>query len=104
MSHIYENPVGREVDVIARISSPCVNIQKYAMYIFALTQRALCVASSITMMPQAASSTAVVEYCKILPLKCTTKIRFEKYIYSDTKKFKVFYRLVYFKYLMLRAL
>jgi hypothetical protein len=32
------------------------------------------------------------------------KIRFEKYIYSYTNKFKVLNRLVYFKYLMLRGL
>jgi hypothetical protein len=31
MSHIYENPLETEVDLIARISPVCVNIKKYAM-------------------------------------------------------------------------
>ena len=74
---------------IARISSVCVNIPKYAMYICAPKQRTLCVASSITLKSQAASSTALVNYTKILPLKYTTN-RLQKYIYNGTKKYKMF--------------
>jgi hypothetical protein len=37
-------------------------------------------------------------------MKYTTIDIFEKYIYNDTKKFKMFYRLVYFTYLVLRCL
>jgi hypothetical protein len=103
-SHIYENPVETEVDLIGRISSVCVNFQKYAMYICVCMQWSLCVASSITMMSQPASLTALLNYSKILPLKYTTLSSFEKYIYNDMKKFKMLNRLVYFKYLMLRGL
>ena len=92
-----------EVDLIGRISV-CVNFQKYAMYICAPMQRSLCFTSSNRMMSQAASSTALANYSKILPLKYTTLSNFEKYIYNDTKKFKILYRLVYFKYLKLRGL
>jgi hypothetical protein len=38
-THIYENPLETEVDVIARISSVYVSIKKYAIYLCALTQR-----------------------------------------------------------------
>ena len=92
------------MDLIARKSSVCVNIKKYAMYISARTQQTLCVTSSITMKSQASSSIALVNYSKILQVKYTTINRFEKYNYNDTKKFKMLNRLVYFKYLMLRGL
>ena len=88
MSHIYENPVETELYQIARIPSVCVYIPKYAMYICASTQQTLCVASSITLNPQAAISTAIVNYSKILPLTYTTTNRLEKYIYKDTKNLK----------------
>jgi hypothetical protein len=42
------------------------------MYICARTQRTLCVTSRITMESQEASSTALVNYSKILPLKYAT--------------------------------
>jgi len=32
MNHIYENPVETKVDLIARILSVCVNIEKHARY------------------------------------------------------------------------
>jgi len=72
MNNIYWNPVETEVDLIAGILSVCVNTQKYARYICARTQRILCVTPRITMQSQAASSTAIVNYSIILPLKFTT--------------------------------
>jgi len=72
VNHIYENPVETEVGLIARIMSVCVNIQKYARYICARTQWTLCITSRITMKSQAASSTALVNYSIIFPLKFTT--------------------------------
>jgi len=72
MNHFYENPVETKMDLISRILSVCVNIEKYARYICARKQRTLCVTSRITMMSQAASSTALVNYSIILPLKFTT--------------------------------
>jgi len=103
MSHIYENPVETEVDPLARIMSVCVNTQKYARYICIRAQRTLCVTCRITMKSEATSSTAIANYSKILPLKYTTIERFDKYIKND-KKIKIFFRLVLFKYLMLRGL
>jgi hypothetical protein len=103
MSHIYEKPLEKERGLIDRILSVCVYSQKHARYIRTSTQRTLCVTSSITMRSQAVSSKALVNYSKILPLKYTTD-NFEKYIYNDKKKFKLFYRLIYFRYLMLRNL
>jgi len=79
MNHIYENPVETKVDLIARILSVCVNIKKYARYICIRTQRTLYVTSRITMMPEAASSTDLVNYSIILPLKFTTIDVFETY-------------------------
>ena len=60
----------------------------------------MCVTSSITMKSQAASSTALVNYSKILPPKCTID-SFDKYINNDPKKLEMFFRLVFFKYSML---
>ena len=74
MRHIYETPVETVVDLIARILSVCVNIQKYARYICARTQRTLCVTSRITMKSQAASSTALVNYSTIFPPTCKQKM------------------------------
>jgi len=37
INHIHENPVETEEHLIAIISSMCVNIQKYARYICAVT-------------------------------------------------------------------
>jgi hypothetical protein len=104
MSHINENPVENEVDLMARIASVFANIKKYVMYISSRTQRTLCVADSVTIKSQAVTSTALVNYSKILPLKYTKINRFKKYIYNDTNKFKMIYMLVYFKYLMLRVM
>jgi len=59
MNKINRNSRETLVDLIATILSACANIKKYARYICALTQRALCVTSSITMKSQAASSTAL---------------------------------------------
>jgi len=90
IGHSYENPVEIEVDLIAGILSVCVNIKKYAMHIYARTQRTLCVTCSITMKSQAASSTALVNYSKIILLKYTTIGRLEKYFTYNTTKFKCF--------------
>jgi len=91
MNHIYEYPVEREVGLIARVLSVCVKTKKYAKYIGARTQRSLCVTSRITMKWQAASSTALVNYSIIFPLKFTTINVFYKYIKKDAKKnFKCF--------------
>jgi hypothetical protein len=79
-SHIDENPVETEVDLITRRPSVCVNIQNYAMYVFALTQRTLCVAYSIIMKSQAPSSIALVNYSKILPQIYTTLNILENFI------------------------
>jgi hypothetical protein len=62
MSNIYHNSVEIGVDLIAWISSVCVNIQKYAIYICACKRRTLCIASNITLKSQAASLTALVNY------------------------------------------
>ena len=69
MNHIYENPVDTEMNLVARILSVCVNIQKYARYICAQTQRTLCVTCRITMKSQAGSSKALVNYSIIFLLK-----------------------------------
>ena len=71
ISHIHDNPVETEVHLIARISSLCVNVKKFARYICGRTQRTLCVTSSITMKSQAGGSTALVNYSIIFPLKFT---------------------------------
>jgi len=76
MSHIYGNHVETEVDLLARILSVCVNIQKFARYTCIRTQRTLCVTWQITMKSQAACSTAIANYLKILPLKYTLIERF----------------------------
>jgi hypothetical protein len=73
MSHIYENPVETQVDLIDRILSLCVNIKKYTRYFCDRKQQTLCVTSRIAMKSQAASSTALVNYSIIFPLKFTTK-------------------------------
>ena len=52
MFHIYQNPVQKEVDLIHRISSVCVNIKKYVMYFYARRQRTLVITSRITMSVQ----------------------------------------------------
>ena len=70
--HIHVKPVETEVHVIARISSLCVNVQKFARYICARTQRTVCVTSSITIMSQAGGSTALVNCSIIFPLEFTT--------------------------------
>jgi hypothetical protein len=69
INDIYLNPKVTEVDLIARILSVCVNIQKYAKYICDRMQRTLCVNSRITIKSRAASSTALVNYSIILTLK-----------------------------------
>jgi len=68
MSHIYENPLEREVDLIAIISSVCVNIQNQTRCICAPTHWTFSVTSTITMKLQTASTTAVVNYSMILQL------------------------------------
>jgi hypothetical protein len=88
MSHIYENPVETEEDLLARILSGCVNVQKYARYICIRTQQTLCVTCNFTVKSQAASSIANANYSKILPLKFTIIERFDKYIENDKKKIK----------------
>ena len=88
MSHIYENPVETRKRLIARILSVNKIKQKCPRHICDRTQPTLCITSWITLKSQAASTTALVNYSKILPLKCTTIERPEKYIYNDTKKFK----------------
>jgi len=80
MSHIYENPVETEMDLIARTSSVCVNIKTYSMYICVRTQRTLVVPCSITMKSPAANSTILVNYSKILPLKYSGIDGFCEYI------------------------
>jgi len=105
ISHIHENAVETEVHLIATISSMCVNIQKYPRYICAIMQWSLCVIFRITMKSQAASSTAFVNYSKKkILLKYTTIVRFEKCVKNDTTKFKMIFKLEFFKYLMLRGL
>jgi len=84
------------VDLIATILSVCANIQKYARYICARTQWALCVTSSITLKSQAASSTALVDYWIILLLKCTTIDVFLNYINKNKTNFRMFFSLVFF--------
>ena len=74
------------------------------MYICAPRQRTFVITSSITMKSQAYSSKALANNSKILPLNYTKIDRFEKYIYNDTKKFKMLNMVVYFKYLVLRSL
>jgi len=80
ISHIQDNPVETEVHLIARISSLCVNVQKFAWYICARTQQTLCVTSSITLKSQAGSSTVLVNYlfdnisAEIYNNKCTLEI------------------------------
>jgi hypothetical protein len=104
MSHIYENREETKVDLIAGILSVCVNIQKYARDICPRTQQTLCVNSSITTKSQAAISKARVNYSITLPMKFTIIDVLYKYITNDTKKFKMFSRLVFFTYLTLRCL
>jgi hypothetical protein len=86
VSHIYENPVETEMDLIARILPMCVNVQKYVRYICALSQRSLCVTCRITMKSQADSSTTLFNYMIIFPLKFTTVNEFYEYICNNTKK------------------
>jgi hypothetical protein len=56
------------------------------------------------MRSQAASSTALVNYSKILALKYSIMDGFWKYIKRNTKKYKMIFRLVFLEYLMLRGL
>jgi hypothetical protein len=72
MSHIYKNPVETGKRLIARILSVNKVKQKCPRYVCDRTQQTLCITSWITLKSQAASSTALVNYSKILPLKCTT--------------------------------
>jgi hypothetical protein len=90
MSHIYENPVETDVVLISRIESVCVSFQKYVRYIRAHSQRSLCVTCRMIMNFQLASSTAIVDYSKIILLKYTTVLRFEKCVKNDPTKFKIF--------------
>ena len=53
-----------EVHLIARISSLCVNLKKYATYICAIMQWSLGVTSRTATKSQADSSTALVNYSK----------------------------------------
>jgi len=48
--------------------------------------------------------TALVNYSKIIALKYKTINSFEKYIYNETKKFKIINMLVYFMHFTLRGL
>ena len=59
INHIHENRVETEVHLIARISSLCVNVQKYATYICAIMQWSLGITSRIATKSQADSSTAL---------------------------------------------
>ena len=59
INNIHENRVETEVHLLARISSLCVNVQKYATYICAIMQWSLGVTSRIAMKPQTASSTGL---------------------------------------------
>jgi len=105
ISHIHDNPVETEVHLIAWISSLCVNVQKFARYICAPTQRTLCVTSRITLKLQAAISTALVNYSKKkILLKYTKIVRFENYFNNYTTKFKMLFKLEFYKYLLLRGL
>jgi len=61
----------------------------------------LCATSRIKMKSQAASWTAIANYWITLLLKCTAIHVFLKYIKKDTKNLEMFFRLVFFKYLML---
>jgi hypothetical protein len=54
-----------------------VKCSKFSKYICDRSQRTMCVVSSITMMSQATSSKALVNYSKILPTKYTTINIFE---------------------------
>jgi len=96
MNKINRNCRETLVDLIATILSVCANIKKYARYICARTQRALCYTSSITMKSQAASSTAVVNYWIILLLKCTTIDVFLKYVNKNKTNFRMLFILVFF--------
>jgi len=71
ISHIHDNPVETELHLIARMSSLCVYVQKFARYICAQKQRTFCVTSSITRKSQAIGSTALVNY-SIFALKFAT--------------------------------
>jgi len=105
ISHIHEKPVETKVHLIARISSLCVNVQKFARYICARTQRTVCVTSSITIKSQASwfdSSCELFDNISagIYNNKCTIEI-YEK---KNTKNLDKFFRLVYLKYSMLSSL
>jgi hypothetical protein len=97
VSHIYENPVETEVDLIARISPVFVNFEKYVRYICTHSHRSLCVTSTMTMISQLARSTAVVNYSKIIQLKYTAVI-FAECVKNDSTKFKILFKLEFFKY------
>jgi hypothetical protein len=71
------------------------------MFICARRQRTLVVAASITMRSQAASSTPLVNYSKILALIFNNGWNLE--IYKNTKNYKMIFRLVFLEYLMLRS-
>ena len=78
-----------EVDLIAIISSVCVNIQKQTRYIFARTQQSMCVISTITLKSQTVSARALVNYWILLQLKFTTIDVFWKYIKTNKKKLEM---------------
>ena len=61
MSHMYENPTRSEVDLLTRILSPCVHIQKYARYIWTGTQQTLCVTCRIIIL----TGSQFESYCKL---------------------------------------
>jgi hypothetical protein len=79
MSHIYKNPVETEVNMLVRILSVSVNIQKHATYFCIQTQRSVWLTCKIIMKSQAASSTAIAKYSKILQMNNTTIERFDQY-------------------------
>ena len=79
-----------EGDLLVRILSLFVNIKKYTRYICTQRLWTLCVTSRIIMKSQAASSIAIVNYSKILPLKYTTMEGFNKYSKNDKKNLKYF--------------
>jgi len=92
MNKYYRNSREILVDLLVTILPVCANIQKYARYICARTQRTLCVTSSFTMKSQAASSTDLVNYWIILLLKCTTIDVFLKYVNKDKTNFRVLFQ------------
>jgi hypothetical protein len=101
VSHIYENLVETEMDLIAIILPVCVNIKKYVRYICEHSQRSLCVTCRNTMKSQFDNSFELYDNIstKIYNNKCILG-----HIKNKTKKLEMFFRLVFFKYLMLKIL